>query len=504
MTTPTTTHVVNTTTDLNNVSVDTTYTTTVGSALDTTYITYITGGNAGDVFHVLNVIRQRWTQRPTPPAILYVSEDAALGCCPFTLPLERTHHELAKLLEREPYIHKVCIHVSGTAPWKTQPINLNLWRCNVTGTWDDRLRRTYNVESPRPWLTRTRSAVPDTVVVHCARRRFNRAFPWQALLTHPSLHCVFVGSDREEYEYFPYNHLVEFKYAPTLCDMVDALSGASFVVGSMSMPAAMTWALGIPLVVALAPNEEEAYAVDHVYWFQDARMHNLQQFVQYFTTSTTMIPLYRTSQAAQDVFVWHMMGMKSNGTYLDIGCSDCADDIVISPSGNNTLGLFRVGWKGIGIDINPSWAWGWEHLREQPFLTADITTIDWEAVLTQYPELARDGVDYISFDVDDATAAAVAHFPWHRIRFTVLTIEHDSYCVGDTVKRDMRNMLSSAGYTLVASDVQLFHQGAPRAFEDWWVDKQKVDPRMIHYIGCDGMLGTAIARRLVALQRYLS
>lgn len=174
-----------------------------------------------------------------------------------------------------------------------------------------------------------------------------------------------------------------------------------------------------------------------------------------------------TSQAGQDLFAFRVLKNKTGGTYLDIGCGDSI------AFGSNTLALSEVGWTGIGIDVESAYRWGWEHLRKTKFILNDITTLNWNKVIEENPYLT-DTVDYLSFDVDDATIGGVENFPWDKIRFRVITIEHDSYRVGDDTKIFLRHILSKHGYYLLCADVMVEFPTYV-SFEDWWVDPRKVD-----------------------------
>jgi hypothetical protein len=80
--------------------------------------------------------------------------------------------------------------------------------------------------------------------------------------------------------------------------------------------------------------------------------------------------------------------------------------------------------------------------------------------------------DYLSLDVDDATLATLQNIPLDRMRFKVITIEHDAYRVGPAPREAMREILTAAGYTLAVADVRC----GGGEFEDWWIDAKKVLP----------------------------
>lgn len=158
------------------------------------------------------------------------------------------------------------------------------------------------------------------------------------------------------------------------------------------------------------------------------------------------------SQAHQDLFVLAMLPT-STGTYLDIGANDPV-------SINNTYLLEQKGWTGLSVDINTLYKARHAALRKNPFIVADATTLDWSSVLS------APVIDYLSFDVDEASEAAFKHFPWTTYSFKVITIEHDSYRFGNKTKDRMRTVLTEHGYVCVCKDIK--NQGNP--YEDWWVN----------------------------------
>ena len=174
------------------------------------------------------------------------------------------------------------------------------------------------------------------------------------------------------------------------------------------------------------------------------------------------------SQAGQDVFARYAVGRK--GTYLDIGS--------FRPTyHNNTRTLEFEGWTGLSIDYN-DYTEEFKQKRMNPFLCEDVTTVNWDETIERYPFL-KETVGYISFDVDQATFVAFNRFPFDKIKFTAMTIEHDQYSVGTGLRDHLRNKLTALGYVLICADVVMPDGPGPSekygAFEDWWVNPALVD-----------------------------
>lgn len=189
------------------------------------------------------------------------------------------------------------------------------------------------------------------------------------------------------------------------------------------------------------------------------------------------------SQAGQDIFAYRISGEKKDGTFLDIGANNpCC-------FGSNTFSLRKNGWTGVCIDIMNDYK---ENCSN--YIVSDITSIDWEKTLELYPIL-NSVIDYLSFDVDDATELAIGHFPFDKIRFRSLTIEHDSYRVGNGLKDKLRILLKKNGYELLCSDIMVDYGGIKK-FEDWWIDMKEVDPLIYEKFRSNSSLGYDVIERI--------
>lgn len=199
------------------------------------------------------------------------------------------------------------------------------------------------------------------------------------------------------------------------------------------------------------------------------------------------MPILSLSQACQDVFPRHLISRP--GTYLDIGS--------YRPTyHNNSYCLEMEGWTGLSIDYQ-DFTNEFKQKRKNPFLRADITTIDWDAVIAKNPFM-QNTIDYISFDVDEATMSAVTHFPWDKIRFATMTIEHDQYRFGTKTRDHIRGLMISHGYTLVCGDVVMPDgpNEAYGAFEDWWADLKYVNTTAANQIQSDGLSYLEILKKI--------
>lgn len=161
------------------------------------------------------------------------------------------------------------------------------------------------------------------------------------------------------------------------------------------------------------------------------------------------------SQAGQDAFVHALLG--DQGTFLDIGASHPTEL-------SNTYGLEQVGWTGVCVEIEHSLC---ELLRVQ----RKAVVREGDAIKMPWGHPWRAG-DYLSLDIDGATLDVLRKLMEAKYKFLVITIEHDAYRFGDTLRIPEREILTAAGYVLVRPDV-CCTPGMP--FEDWWVTPELVE-----------------------------
>lgn len=155
------------------------------------------------------------------------------------------------------------------------------------------------------------------------------------------------------------------------------------------------------------------------------------------------------SQVGQDLWVLEKLGNKRDGLFLDIGCGHPVE-------GNNTFLLWRdFNWNGISIDRDQRNKEIWDEFLRPGIIISNALDMGFGS---------KSFFDYLSLDIDDDQFQFVISFPWDRIRFTVMTIEHDSYRFGDAVRDEIRGVLHKAGYVIDRKDI------GEKKFEDWWIN----------------------------------
>jgi len=178
------------------------------------------------------------------------------------------------------------------------------------------------------------------------------------------------------------------------------------------------------------------------------------------------------SQVYQDMFILSMLNGKRNGTYIEIGCCD--------PFFNSNTALLELefGWNGISIDINPNEIKKYENVRNTKTLLADATKIDYEKLLDSSV------YDYLQVDCDPAITSftILQRIPFHKVKFAVITFEHDKYIdENQEIQDKARKYLESFGYIQIVNNVS---EDNWSAFEDWYVHPDLVDESIIKKMMC--------------------
>lgn len=178
------------------------------------------------------------------------------------------------------------------------------------------------------------------------------------------------------------------------------------------------------------------------------------------------------AQADQDIFVLSMLNGKRNGTWLEIGCA-WPQHI------SNTALLEQLGWYGVSLDSYKSVLDEWPGVRTTEPVHECAYKANWIELLQQ-KGITQTDIDYLSLDCDPAeqTLDILHRIPFDRLRFAVITFEHDCHSTSPAVKLASREYLSSQGYKLVASNISDW--GQARDYEDWWVHPDLVDADLIN------------------------
>lgn len=163
------------------------------------------------------------------------------------------------------------------------------------------------------------------------------------------------------------------------------------------------------------------------------------------------------SQKGQDLFVMDFIH-KTDGTYLDLGCS--------GPKNNTYLLEKTRRFQGLSIDSYEDAVAQWEnsdrdieniHLR-------DYKTLDIEDEMFDF--YVNGNIDYMSFEVDTAHSIdLLRQLPFDDYKFGIVTYQHD--IVGAEASRAI---FTEYGYKKVTTECMNDYDVTSSAYQtqDWW------------------------------------
>ncbi len=164
------------------------------------------------------------------------------------------------------------------------------------------------------------------------------------------------------------------------------------------------------------------------------------------------------SQVGQDAWVKKVLvdgERRLDGLFLEVGCNHPKEI-------SNTWALEQIGWSGYLVDNDEYCCRLCRGARLANVIECDSTKFDWSTLPTKH-------FDYLSLDVDNATAETLDALLKGGITFRLATIEDDRYRFGNGPRDQMREKLLGAGYVEVCPDV--VGMNGTDIFESWWADR---------------------------------
>lgn len=164
------------------------------------------------------------------------------------------------------------------------------------------------------------------------------------------------------------------------------------------------------------------------------------------------------SRHFQDMFVLSALNGKEEGTFIEIGSGD--------PYKFNNTALLEdtFGWTGINIDNDERFCHQHSRKRKTQILNADASQLDYELLFKM--NCVERHVDFLRFNAEGASLAALQKVPWNRHEFFIIQFQHNECWWGPEMKKASRNILSSLGYILAVPDVSINEKDN---YEDWWL-----------------------------------
>lgn len=172
------------------------------------------------------------------------------------------------------------------------------------------------------------------------------------------------------------------------------------------------------------------------------------------------------SESYQDLFILSILNGKRKGTYLEIGAGHPF-------YGNNTALLEKdFEWSGISLDFDKGFIEQYQEKRSNVALLRDATKLDYIELLESL-EYGTE-IDYLQIDCDppEVSYDILSKIPFEKLKFSVITFEHDCYAAGDSIKEKSRKLLKSFGYKLIFDEVSF---DGENSYEDWWIHPKLVD-----------------------------
>ena len=170
------------------------------------------------------------------------------------------------------------------------------------------------------------------------------------------------------------------------------------------------------------------------------------------------------SQTFQDMFVLTMLDGKKDGRYLEIGSAD-------PYYGSNTALLEELGWTGLSLEILEEQVKKFQEHRSNEVIHCDATKFDYHSLDEDF--------DYLQVDCEPpaTTYDILTKLPFDKLKFSVITYEHDYYTDMDSIYREKsREFLKEKGYVMVVGNI------APddtSAYEDWYVHPDCINPNIL-------------------------
>ena len=118
-----------------------------------------------------------------------------------------------------------------------------------------------------------------------------------------------------------------------------------------------------------------------------------------------------------------MLNGKKDGRYLEIGSAD-------PYHGSNTALLEELGWTGLSLEILEREVEKFKEHRTNEVILCDATKYDYQSLVGDF--------DYLQVDCEPpaTTYYILTKIPFDKIKFSVITYEHDHYTDMDSVYRE--------------------------------------------------------------------
>jgi len=242
-------------------------------------IKFIIGGRTGDLLHCLYSVRGICEKFGTK-ADLYITNDTSYGGDNFHFEINRTFEDLKPLIIKQEYISSFNILRDKIDNF----INLNNWRrCPFffKTNWINMLSQLHQIPiSSKNWISCEKDdSFKNKIVIHRSTWRFSEKFPWESIIKNND--CIFITSDKREYNIFPYKNLVKMYEWRSFFELAKIINSSKFFIGNMSTPLALAHGLGVPRLAELFVNDEIFYLgeekiLKNYFYFSDVVKNHIE------------------------------------------------------------------------------------------------------------------------------------------------------------------------------------------------------------------------------------
>jgi hypothetical protein len=234
------------------------------------------GGRLGDFLHSLFAVKHICQHNGTKANVYMYDIGWEFG-------IQNTHAELKPILEQQSYINELLISDGPkegsidlgqyiNSPW----LYKTCWSELYSKTFDFPINEEYKWIN---WGKINPDLEGKVLIQRKANVMRNPSFPYDRVLDeYGDENILFISSNINDYNEFPYNNRIKFYKVITLDEWFTAINSASLVIANLSAPAVIAHAMDKPRIIELpyTPDAnhcmgEEQYS-KNVYWFQNENL----------------------------------------------------------------------------------------------------------------------------------------------------------------------------------------------------------------------------------------
>lgn len=146
----------------------------------------------------------------------------------------------------------------------------------------------FNFDMPKTyaWLkyNKVEKSLKNKILIHQRNHfpRINKLFPYADIIKACKGNAIFIATDQDDYEMFPYKDEMPFLQVSTLIEWVTAINSCKAIITNLSGPAAIAHALDKPRIIELSQTPDMAHCIgeerhsNNVFWYFNEYVNNLK------------------------------------------------------------------------------------------------------------------------------------------------------------------------------------------------------------------------------------